>query len=187
MRRLMMDDFWVFFIVFVMLTLIGILAARDAKKRGEHFDEMQRMIRGKAYTAGFFTVTCLCLILVFAEDGGVLDMLHMTPSFATFAALMAGYVVVGVYNVWHGAYFAINGDNKMLLFINALAGIFLLAELILSLAMGTFLESGMLEFGNEAGDIVLGIGMAAVPVTYLLRRRFRDNDELDHGDHDPES
>lgn len=27
-----MDNFWVFFIVFGMVTLIGILAARDAKK-----------------------------------------------------------------------------------------------------------------------------------------------------------
>lgn len=110
------------------------------------YDERQELVRGRAYTYGFFT---------FSIYNGIMSILSMgdIPIPAEQGVLFfVGIVIAGAvmitYSIWKDGYFALNENRKTLLIIFCIVTIINFVGGMNGLHMGTVMRDGRLALGS---------------------------------------
>ena len=103
-------------------------------------DERQVLVTGKGAEYGLLTVAIAALSL------WIWDIFELPqfaePSAALILAALLGFLVYGVYRIWHGAYFVVNGNPK---FITALLIVY--AAISLSNGLTDLLDGKLVKDG----------------------------------------
>lgn len=105
-------------------------------------DERQILITGKGAEHGLTAVALAALTM------GIWEAFEL-PQFAQQSTLLIlgvllGFLVYGVYRIWHGAYFALNGNQKASTKLLGIYTILSLALTVSDLTDGKFTEDGLL-------------------------------------------
>ena len=158
-------------VIFVIFLISLSKAAYPEKKAS--LDERQILINGKGAEYG------LTAIAFFAFAMWILEAFEL-PQFAQPNALLVlavllGFLVYGVYRIWHGAYFAVNGNSKA---ITALLGVYTVISLvggINDIIDGKLVEDGLLT--TQCGVTAAGIMCLSFLVTIGLKALKDRKDE----------
>lgn len=106
------------------------------------FDERQVLISGKGAEYGLTTIAFAAVAMALWDAAGLPQFAQ--PSVLLILATILGILVYGVYRIWHGAYFVVNGNKK---FITALLGVYTVISLfagISDLLDGKIIENGLM-------------------------------------------
>lgn len=146
-----------FIISLVLIVLIcwGIFkrANKDHKAKTQ-YDERQEAIRGRGYMFGFWTVLGFETLLYVLEASGL--TIPVAPFSLAFIGVILGATVMAVHNVWKGAYWGLNNNQKM---YTILWVFFMLSNLIP--IIGTWKTEGFL-------NVIQGTGLINVGVEFML-------------------
>ncbi len=115
---------------------------RDGKIRTE-YDEMQEIIRGKAYRIAFFTLVIALAILL------VLDIMEvalpMTNSVLYFGLIVIGIAVQAGYSILNGAYFGLNNNKAKFWGVMITVTVINLLVSIMAIVSGRMVVDGKLQ------------------------------------------
>jgi len=157
----------------VLIALILKLANNNGKMKAE-YDERQKMLLGKGYKAGFYTMLIMVAILMIADIGETVIPVDM---FLVYAVIFfVPLTLLCCVNIWNGAYFGLNNDVKRycITFIALIAMNLFIAGM--AIAKGTFYVDG--EFDASLINLLGAIMMLIILVVILLRQ-FTDRKEED--------
>ncbi len=168
-----MDNNKIFMLVlFALVFGTCLLFAIPAHKYNEgHFDEMQEMIRGKAYRFAFFTTT-IFLAIYFIYDYIWGDIfVRLSSSLLAITAIVVGVTVYIAYSIWNHAFIQVNQKSSgvfiiygFIAVINILAFMLELNELSLSI------DNGILQFNNTIIQLAMAIVYGITPIIFFARK-----------------
>ena len=154
----------------VVAFLVFFLLSKSKMNRMQHFDEMQLLIRAKAYRNAFYTVICGLVVLMFLSTDFIgLDKLVDAPT-QMCTVLMAGIMVFAIYCIKKEAFFGIDYDNKSYVYLIFGIGALNLVMGIWRVIDGTILEDGVIKFTHGASNLIMGVGFFVVFVALLLKK-----------------
>ena len=162
--------FEVFFaaaLLFVVVLFV-LLFNRKKAKRCE-YDEMQQLIRGRAYRFGFFSTLVLGIAAMAAGSLGLYRF--AAPSFCFFAALFGGIVSFAVYCVLHGAYLTAKDSFRGRAGLFALIVVINTAVTVLRAVSGELLEDGVLTLGTAAPALMAAGFLILLASLFIARAR----------------
>lgn len=138
-------------------------------------DERQVLVTGKGAEYGLVTVTIAALGVYLWEAVFELPPFAEPSAVAVLIALL-GFLVYGVYRIWHGAYFVVNGNPK---FITALLVVYTVIALIAGISdllEGKLIENGVLTSDciMFAGSIMCLFWLATIGLKALKDRKDED-------------
>lgn len=157
-----------FTIVFGVCMLFGLAAQKC--DRG-HYDEMQQMIRGKAYKVSFF-ITMIFLAIYFLYDLFWGDsFIRLSSSILAFVAIVLGVTAYISYSIWNNAYIQVNQKGTGIFIVYAVIALINLLAFSMELEkMHLHINNGILEFDS----LFIQLGMTVVygisPIVFLARR-----------------
>ncbi len=96
------------FVVGVLIVAVVILLMTKLFKKDlrDKYDEMQELIRGRAYKYAFFAMCVYEVIACYMSS--LEDTLFFGPVVTHVGAILVGVTVQVTYCIWHNAYFGIN-------------------------------------------------------------------------------
>jgi len=112
-------------------------------------DERQVLVNGKGAEYGLVTVAIAALGVYLWEPVFELPPFAEPSAVAVLIALL-GVLVYGVYRIWHGAYFVVNGNPK---YITALLVVYTVISLIAGIS--DLLEGKLIENGVLTSDCIM--------------------------------
>lgn len=92
----------------VLVTLVLLRLINKNRSLKTEYDEMQQMVRGRAYMYGFYT------ILVFEAIMGIVETIGPIPAeplVKHFLGIALGVTVQAVYSIWNDAYIGLNTER----------------------------------------------------------------------------
>ncbi|MBO6002945.1 MAG: hypothetical protein J6P53_05560 [Mailhella sp.] len=148
-------------------------ANKDHKAKTQ-YDERQNAIRGRGYMIGFWTVLGFLTVLYILETTGI--TLPVAPFSLGFIGVILGATVMAVYNIWNGAYWGMNNNQKQYAIIY---GVFLLFNLIP--IIGIWKSEGFLSViqGSSLVNIGVEVMLLALGAAFLFRHLKDKNDEAE--------
>ena len=156
--------------------LVFVFLAKSKVNRMQHFDEMQLLIRAKAYRNAFYTVISGLVVLMFlSTDFFGLDKLVDTPT-QMCTVLMVGIMVFAIYCIEKDAFFGIDYDKKGYAYMIFGIGALNLIMGIWRVIDGTIWENGVIKFTHGASNLIMGIGFFVVFVALILKKSRGENE-----------
>lgn len=141
------------------------------------YDERQRLVNGKAYEYGFYTMLALCVTYIFAWFTGAADD-FLSPGVAVALIMLIVAAVVGIYNVLNDGYLAVNAyEERVIATLSAILAINILAT-IGGIRTGNLIKDGKL--GISSVNAFCGLLMLALIVAIVIRKarnKKEDDDE----------
>ncbi len=168
-------------ILFPIITLIVIAllvyVMANAKKKDDHFDEMQLIKRLNGYKLGFFVL--LIELGVYAGLSAFYTDLkdRVEPSIAIFMILLVGILCFAVYCIFNEAFFAMGENTKVYSVICAAVVLINCVNAYSSISKGDFLKDGVITFdgtGNIAAAAVFAIILVCIIVKSVLVKKEAD-------------
>lgn len=160
----------------IVLVCYGIFKrANNDHKAKTQYDERQNAIRGKGYMLGFYTVLGFQTILYILETSGF--TLPIAPFSLGFIGVILGATVMAVYNVWKGAYWGLNNNQKWYTIIFVFFLLFNLIPII-----GTWKSEGFLSVIQGTSLVNVGVEVMLVALgAAFAARYFADKNEEAEG------
>lgn len=128
----------------------------NAKKKDNHFDEMQLIKRAKGYKIGYFILLIGLTIYagLSAYDPGLKD--RVEPTIAVFIIMMISILIFAIYCIFNEAFFTIGENSKgysfvcvAMILLNGIGSYRTISE-------GEFFKDGILTYSGT-GNIVITI------------------------------
>lgn len=130
--------------------VIGIIIAGVAmkvmntnKKLKSEYDERQQALRGKAYSAGFYSVLAYEALLMILDTAEV--SLPVEGSVLHFTALFIGCTVLCSCTIWTDCYWGMNNNRRNYTIFIAFFTILNLTVAILAIVRGAMVVDGLLS------------------------------------------
>ena len=163
-----------FTIVFAVCLLFGVIAR---KYNTGHYDEMQELIRGKAYK-----YTCYS-VLIFLAAHLYYDLIladaffHVAASVVCITAIALGLSVFGLYSIFKGAYLYVNQkSNTMGAIFSGIALVNLITFALESGDVGNVVENNVMTFKSCYSQLFLGVVFALYAIAFIITS-IRDKKE----------
>ncbi len=140
----------------------------NAKKKDNHFDEMQLIKRAKGYKIGYFIL--LIGLTVYAGLSAYSPDLknRVEPSIAVFIIMMISILIFAVYCIFNEAFFTIGENAKGYSFV-------CIAMILLNgigcyrtISEGEFLKDGIITYSGTGNLIVTGV-FAVILVCIIVK------------------
>ena len=156
--------------------IMALLILRMCHEGKPEYDERQKLVNGKAYEYGFYTMLVLGVTYSFAWFCGLADE-FITPGAAVELILLVVCAVVGIYNVFNDGYLAVNAYEGRV--IAALTGIFFLNVLAVVLAVkgGTLITDG--KAGYSFSNVFCGVFILALIIAICIKKARRNREDDD--------
>ena len=138
-------------------------------------DERQILVNGKGAEYGLLAVAIATLFVYFWEAAFELPPFAEPSAVAVLLALL-GCLVYGVYRIWHGAYFAVNGNPKYITVLLVVYTVISLIAGISDLLEGELIENGVLTSDciMLAGGIMCLFWLATIGLKAIKDRKDED-------------
>ena len=164
----------VFLAVLIVLVIFMISASRG-KAKMKSFDEMQHIIRGKAYRNAFFVVIGLLAFTIFLS--AIVDIYQIIDSPSVLCiVLMAGVVTFAVQCILNDAFFGLEDACKgYMALIIAIGAINLLLG-VLRIIDGSLWVNGVFKFTKGGSNLIMASSFAIVLVALLIKRARGKNE-----------
>ena len=161
----------------LLMTLIVFRMCHEGKPE---YDERQKLVNGKAYEYGFYTMLALCVTYIFAWFTGVADE-FLSPGVAVALITLIVAAVVGIYNVVNDGYIAVNAyEGRVIAALSGILAVNILAT-IGGIRTGRLIEDGKL--GLSSVNAFCGLLMLALIVAIVIKKacnkREDDDEELE--------
>lgn len=139
-------------------------------KAKTEYDERQREIRGKGFTAAFYAAMALEAIFTIVFYGGNPPLLE--PYMAHAGVIFCSCTILACYLIWNKAYWGLNNDTKRYFIILAVTLILNAFPVIMTLIRGEMIVDGKLSsvFINLLASLMLIIIGIVMLVRHLLDR-----------------
>ena len=92
-----------------------------------------------------------------------------------FASILAGYIVLCCYSIWHDVYWGLNNDPRRYSLIFIFTGILNLIPIIGAVKSGTLMENG--KFGLPFMNILVMIMLIAIGICFLVKHIADSSEE----------
>ncbi|MCR4678291.1 MAG: hypothetical protein K5679_06010 [Lachnospiraceae bacterium] len=156
--------------------LMALLIFRMCHEGKPEYDERKKLVNGKAYEYGFYTMLVLSVIYVLAWFMGIADE-FLSPGVAVMLITLIVAAVVGIYNVINDGYIAVNAyEGRVIASLSAILAVNILAT-IGGIRTGSLIKDGKL--GISSVNAFCGLLMLALIVAILIRkaRSKKENDD----------
>lgn len=152
--------------------LILIFTKKDKKLEAE-YDEMQQMIRGRAYFVGFWTAIIYFVAVAFCDIIGV--QFPAQDNVVAFIGIFISIFVIAVYCIWADAYFGMNEDRKAIYKAYIILGVSNLLFGIMNICSGDVVVDGMLTY--RCLNLLCTIMFAVIGILIWVRRKKAAGEE----------
>ena len=165
-------------LVFGLVIAVIILKLVNPNHRAKtEYDERQKVIRGRGYMYGFYTIVIFeCIQVIFSA--GKIPM-PVSDFVLHFCSIMLGCLVLCVYCIWNGAYWGINNNPKR--YMAVFAAVCLLNAIPV---IGAATHGGLIRDGESVTPIVnlmvlIMFGVIAVEllIKQMVDRRAETGEE----------
>lgn len=130
------------------------------------YDERQKIVRGRGYKYGFFTLLiCMALDILL---GTTLEM-YIDRSVLIFTSLCLAVVVHAAYSIWNDGYFSINEEPTKIIIVLSVIGVINLWIGIRHIVHGTIIEEGIV--GMNAMNLICGIMMLLILSVLAIKKQ----------------
>lgn len=135
--------------VIVGLLIVAAVFAYNKKTTGTvhggDFDERQKLLRGKAFQKGFFTMMGFCAVYWFLVQL-ILQRPLMEDGLSGLVCLYAGVAVFGMDCILHDAFFTVHNKPVSYIVLFAACTLCQIPGAIMNLRDGRMVENGVLTF-----------------------------------------
>ena len=153
---------------FILVVVFLKFANKDNKAKTE-YDERQKVIRGKGYMAGFYTLVVLLAIETIWSIAGYEFPL---PSYLVyFSSIIIGITVMCAYDIWNGVYWGMNNDPKRY------AIVFIFAIILNLIPVFGAMRKGGIDFSDPIStlpmlNVIVLIMFVVIFAVMLIRKLF---------------
>ena len=157
----------------MVVLIFGVMRFMNKDKVTAKYDEMQELIRGKAYKYAFWTV-CLVevAVLILGTTGVELPFENETLQ---FIIILIGVVVHITYSIWHNAYIGLNTNVKRYTIVCAPIAALNFLNAFIAIRSGELFENG--KFGFAFINLFIGVIFVAVAAEIYVRNRIDAGEE----------
>ncbi len=138
---------------------------KDGKIKTE-YDEMQKLIRGKAYMYGFWTVIACEALLCFLTSGSF--SLPFDGFTLHFTVILAGVLVQVTYCIWNDAYIGLNNSIGRFAACSIIISLINFALAGYSIAEGTMIKDGVVQ--STSINLLVAILFIVIGLEMLLKK-----------------
>ena len=163
----------IFSYLLIVVVIFCVMRMMNKEKFTTKYDEMQELVRGKAYKYAFWTVCILEAIAGFIGASGV--TLPFENTTLHFVIMMVGVTVHTTYSIWHNAYIGLNTNVKRYTVVCVLIAILNFVNAILSIRSGSMFEDGKFGFGFI--NLFIGVLFVFVAAEIFIRNRIDAKEE----------
>lgn len=161
----------------LIVTALLVYVIVNAKKKDNHFDEMQLIKRAKGYKIGYFIL--LIGLTAYAGLSAYNPDLknRVEPTIAVFIIMMISILIFAIYCIFNEAFFTIGENSKgyamvcvAMILLNGIGGYNSISE-------GEFLKDGVLGYdgtGNLIVTAVFTVILICIIVKSIMNKREAD-------------
>ncbi|MCR4692179.1 MAG: hypothetical protein K5739_12605 [Lachnospiraceae bacterium] len=137
---------------------------KDGKFKSK-YDEMQEIVRGRAYKYGFWAIAIYELIMCVVADPSF--DLPLSPFLIHFTAIIVGVMVQVTYSIWHDAYIALNTNTGRFTAVAIFISLFNLLIAGIAMARGAMMENGQLQ--DPFMNLIVGVMFVIIGIELLVK------------------
>ena len=160
-------------IIGIIISLFVIKAFNKDGKMKTKYDEMQELVRGRAYKYAFWTFVFYEALLIIADCCN-LD-LRCSNYMLQFIGIIIAVMVHAIYSIWNDAYIGLNTNPKRFAIICVLIALLNLAIGIGSITRVGLLENGMIR--DSLSNLLCGICFLVLAVVLFIKRSHDSAEE----------
>ena len=163
----------------IILLLLWYFSSKNHRFEKYKYDERQLLARGKAATAGFFTMLFLILFVVVTDGVGLFrSLLHENLGFFCMIALLGGGLVFAYFCVMEDAYVALNERSGAVMAFIAIIGLVNGAIFSVDLFTGKWFLGGRFSTRSINGlCAIAGLALILFMILKKLRSSGKDEEE----------
>lgn len=151
----------------IIISLFVLKAFNKDGKMKTKYDEMQELVRGRAYKYAFWTLVIYEVLLIIA-DCFSLD-LHSSSYMLQFTGVIISVMVHAVYSIRNDAYIGLNTNPKRFAIICTFISLINLAIGIGSITTGGLLENGLVR--DSFTNLLCGISFLVIAVVLFFKHK----------------
>ena len=136
------------------------------------YDEMQQLVRGKAYTYGFYAIVAYEVLMAFVESMGPVPI---DPIVTHFAGIALGVTVQAVYSIWNDAYIGLNTKSRQYGITMILIALFNLVVAIAAWMSGRMVVDGVLQ--SAFANVLVFLMFVAIGTAFFLKRSVQREED----------
>jgi tellurite resistance protein TehA-like permease len=161
---------------FLAVIITALILRKVLHRQPTVYDERQKMIRGIAYSYGFFGMMVAIVLYIFLAGIGVSGAVE--PTLAMFIVMITGVMTYAVYSIVHGAYFGINNNRKRWIILDVAVVVINAGCAALEYMDGGMIRNGVLTLSGNA-NLICAAAFAAVLAALIVkeRRERMENDD----------
>ena len=157
----------------IIISLFVIKAFNKDGKMKTKYDEMQELVRGRAYKYAFWILVIYEVLLILADCLN-LD-LRSSNYLLQFIGIIIAVMVHAIYSIWNDAYIGLNTNPKRFAIICTVISIINLAIGIGSITRVGLLENGMIR--DSLSNLLCGICFLVLAVVLFIKRSHDSAEE----------
>lgn len=166
-----LDMKWVFLVFVISCAVYGFIMAliifRMCHEGKPEYDERQKLVNGKAYEYGFYTMLVLGVTYSLASICGFADE-FISPGVAVALIVLITGAVVGLYNVVNDGYIAVNAyEGRVIGSLSAILAVNILAT-IGGIKTGNIIKNGKLGFSSI--NVFCGLLMITLIIAICIKK-----------------
>ncbi len=131
-------------IVGLILCVVAVKFANKNHKLKSEYDERQKLIKGRGYMYGFYTVMIYEAVIMCFMVGGYPN-LPIQQYIWHALGIYLGVAVVCVHAIWNRAYWGLNNDHKKYIIVFVICFLLNLLPVIGSIRSGVMIVDGYLD------------------------------------------
>ncbi len=154
-------------IIGIIISLFVIKAFNKDGKMKTKYDEMQELVRGRAYKYAFWILLIYEALLIIADCCN-LD-LRSSNYLLQFIGIIIAVMVHAIYSIWNDAYIGLNTNPKRFAIISVL-----IALLNLAIGIGSITRVGLLENGmvrDSFANLLCGICFLVIAIVLFIKHK----------------
>ncbi len=153
-------------VVGLILCVILFKVANTDNKTKTEYDERQKLIRGKAYMFGFYTLVAYEALMMCVSMSGV--FIPIADYVLHLAGIMISIIVVCGYCIWNDVYWGLNNDPKKYAIIMVVAFLINVLAAVMGICNGDLMENG--QVGFPMVNLLVAAMMVVVLIEILIKR-----------------
>ena len=146
------------------------------KRIATKYDEMQEIIRGRAYKYAFWTVI-VCEAVLIVIDSVFAAQMPLSTGILQFLVIIIGVMVQVTYCIWHDAYIGLNTNTGRFIICMLLIGGFNLVLAVMAVIDGRMVQDGVLQTPFLNG--VCGLLCLAVMAEVIIKNAVTGKEKED--------
>lgn len=150
----------------ILVVAVFLKFTKTDKSAKWNYDERQKMVRGKGYEYGFFSMLILNVFLTVLRIGEI--RLPVKDSVIHFMSIVVGVGVYAGYCILKDGYFALNENKKAVIVLFVVVGILNLLSGVHSMWDGSIIENGMIN--ENAINLLCAMLFLGIFIVLMIKR-----------------